>query len=90
METTLSKTSMGDSLVLEDQIRKHSVLLNDCSSDSDCGSIQVGISTKDKINATDFFKPFANKLSKKDPGQKLSKLKVQRKQQNPNFGKSCL
>ena len=39
---------------LEDQIRKHSVLLNDCSSDSDCGSIQVGISTSDKINATDF------------------------------------
>ena len=53
METTLSKTSMGDSLVLEDQIRKHSVLLNDCSSDSDCVSIQVDVSTSDKINATD-------------------------------------
>ena len=73
METTLSTTSTGESLILEDQIRKHSVLLNDSSPDSECGSIQVGISASDKINATDFFKPFVNKLSKKVPGQKLSK-----------------
>jgi hypothetical protein len=33
----------------------------------------------DKINATDVFKPFAKKLSKKDPAQKLSKLKEFRK-----------
>ena len=57
METTFSTTATGDSLVLEDQIRKHSVFLNDCSSHSDCESIQVGISTSDKINATEFFKP---------------------------------